>query len=56
VVKPAASAQESGHYEETRHGASLKLTAPIEPGTYELRYVTGTTRSILARARSKSCP
>ncbi len=50
VAKPAASAQEHGHYQETRHGPSLKLTAPIEPGTYELRYVTGTTRTILSRA------
>src|SRR5687767_6681089 len=50
VVKSAASANENGHYQETKHGASLKLTAPIEPGTYELRYVTGTSRTILARA------
>jgi Ca-activated chloride channel family protein len=56
VAKPAASAQEHGHYQETRHGPSLKLTAPVGPGTYELRYVTGTTRTILARAPVEVTP
>ncbi len=56
VVKSAATAQENGHYQETQHGASLKLTAPIEPGLYELRYVTGTTRTILARALIEVMP
>ena len=49
VVKSAAGANENGHYQETERGPSLKITAPIEPGTYELRYVTGTSRTILAR-------
>ena len=34
----------------TRRGSPLELTAPIEPGEVEVRYVTGQSRTILARA------
>lgn len=50
VVRVDASAEAIGNYKETREGASLELTAPIEPGAYEVRYVTGRSRTILGRA------
>ena len=37
-------------YRDTKEGPTLELTAPIEPGAYELRYVTGRSRTVLARA------
>jgi len=38
-------------YAYTRRGNPVKIQAPMTPGTYELRYVTGQSRKILA-ARS----
>jgi hypothetical protein len=37
-------------YAETSGGPVLELIAPVEPGAYELRYVTGRTRRVLGRA------
>jgi len=56
IVQGAASARDHGHYQETQHGASLKLTAPISPGRYELRYVTAQSRTVLARAPIEVLP
>jgi Ca-activated chloride channel family protein len=44
-----APAEAALDYRETRAGAAVELTAPIEPGAYELRYVTGRSRTVLAR-------
>jgi Ca-activated chloride channel family protein len=49
IVLPDANDREYRTYAETRDGRSLVLTAPIEPGTYELRYVSGRSRTVLAR-------
>lgn len=56
IVQGAALAREHGQYQETQHGASLQLTAPISPGSYELRYVTAQSRTVLARAPIEVLP
>ncbi|HEX2839549.1 MAG TPA: hypothetical protein VHN77_15635 [Phycisphaerales bacterium] len=50
IVPSAAPASVNGNYGETQHGPSLELTAPMEPGPFEVRYVTARSRTILARA------
>ncbi|MBW6455614.1 MAG: VWA domain-containing protein [Trueperaceae bacterium] len=47
-----AGAREGAYtsYEYTRRGSPVTLTAPIEPGAYELRYVTGRGSATLASA------
>lgn len=56
LVRHEASAAEYGHYEETKAGSTLELTAPIEPGAYEVRYVTARSRTILGRAPLEVVP
>ncbi len=50
IVRKDAAAGTSGSYRLTREGRSLELTAPIEPGDCEVRYVTGRSQTILGRA------
>ena len=50
VVLAAAPDTASGPYRDTKDGSSLKIIAPIEPGAYEARYVTGRSHTILGRA------
>ena len=50
IVRPASTAATYENYRETRHGASLELTAPIEPGEWEVRYVTAQSRTVLGKA------
>jgi len=47
-----AGAREGAYtsYQYTRSGSPATLTAPIEPGAYELRYVTGRGNATLASA------
>jgi Ca-activated chloride channel family protein len=47
-----AGAREGAYtsYQYTRNGSPATLTAPIEPGAYELRYVTGQGNATLASA------
>ncbi|MBT2968392.1 MAG: VWA domain-containing protein [Candidatus Thiodiazotropha sp. (ex Ctena orbiculata)] len=50
----AISAQDSGvrkyhHYQYTRKGSPVTLHAPDEPGSYEVRYQTGQSYTILAK-------
>jgi Ca-activated chloride channel homolog len=47
-----AGAREGAYtsYEYTRRGSPVTLTAPIEPGAYEIRYVTGRGNATLASA------
>ncbi len=49
IVRPDENPERYGHFAETKGGAELSLTAPMEPGTYELRYVTVRSRTVLAR-------
>lgn len=39
-----------GSFRETKEGAKLELVAPVTPGACEVRYVTGRSRTVLARA------
>lgn len=50
IARQDASADATISYVLTSAGPSLQLTAPIEPGPYELRYITARSRTILARA------
>ncbi|MES1263291.1 MAG: vWA domain-containing protein, partial [Peristeroidobacter soli] len=50
LVKAGASERSFDRYEYTTKGATLTLTAPDVPGTYELRYATGQDYLTLARA------
>ncbi|MBL9033089.1 MAG: hypothetical protein JNM80_15430 [Phycisphaerae bacterium] len=56
VVPTDARAQDHGSYQDTHQGRTLRLTAPTDPGTYEVRYVTGRSRTILARASIEVMP
>lgn len=57
VMKPGAQANDlSFHYAYTTHGTPAKLKAPDQPGDYEVVYLTGQSRTILARAAFKSTP
>lgn len=49
IVRGDAAAEAHGDFAETKDGSSLELTAPIEPGVYEVRYVTARSRTVLAR-------
>lgn len=49
IVRPASGSSEYGSYRETREGAQLELTAPIEPGSWEVRYVAVRSKTVLAR-------
>lgn len=50
IVHADAPADKHGDYRQVAEGPSLSLTAPIEPGAYEVRYVTGRSNTILGRA------
>ena len=53
IVRPTATPAEYENYRETRQGTSLRLTAPIEAGEWEVRYVTARSKTVLGRARLK---
>ena len=50
VVSPDTPEGEHGNYTYTREGSPLDLLMPDEPGLYEIRYVLGQSRGVLARA------
>jgi Ca-activated chloride channel homolog len=50
IVRPGSAAAAYQNYRETREGATLELTAPVEAGEWEVRYVTLKSKTILARA------
>jgi Ca-activated chloride channel family protein len=50
LVRKDAPDDSLGVYRDTREGPTLELTAPIETGEWELRYVTGRSRWVLGRA------
>lgn len=56
IVPAEAPARDHLDYRYTRHGSPGTLVAPLEPGAYELRYLTGMTRGILAQAPIEVTP
>src|SRR5262245_4070377 len=50
IVPAGAADRLYGSYRETREGAELELVAPDVPGACEVRYVTGRSHTVLARA------
>lgn len=49
IVRKDAADRDSGAYALTRDGSPATLTAPIDTGEWELRYVTTRSRTVLAR-------
>lgn len=49
IVKRGAADGEYANYRDTKQGSPLELTAPIEPGEWELRYMTGQGAKVLGR-------
>ncbi len=49
VVPPDAEDKKYGKYVYTKHGNPIKLVMPDQPGTYELRYVSGQSGKVQAR-------
>ena len=56
VVRPEAAPGAYGSYRETRKGSALELQAPDDAGTWEVRYVTSRSKTVLARAELKVKP
>jgi Ca-activated chloride channel family protein len=56
IVRGEARDNNPGNYQLTKQGKPLELTAPIEPGAHELRYVTGRSHTILGRAPVEVVP
>jgi hypothetical protein len=56
IVRSDAGDDMYGNYQETKRGKSLELTAPVEPGAHEVRYITGRSHTILARAPIEVVP
>ena len=56
IVQADAPAEQHGNYRKTTEGSSLELTAPIDPGAHEVRYVTGRSHTILGRALVEVAP
>ncbi|HEX2860354.1 MAG TPA: hypothetical protein VHN79_01890 [Lacunisphaera sp.] len=50
VVKPEAPPSAYTNYTLTERGNPATLTSPVEAGHYEIRYVTGQSKTVLARA------
>jgi len=56
IVRPDAPGDHYENYDETRHGNPLSVTAPIDSGRYELRYVTAKSRTVLAHGGIEILP
>jgi Mg-chelatase subunit ChlD len=57
VLPPSAQERSSGSsYAYTERGNPARLEAPEQPGAYELRYQTGQSDSVLARAALRVTP
>ncbi len=56
IVPVDAGPREYLSYWYTRHGSPTDLEAPLEDGRYELRYMSGRGRKILARAEIEVTP
>jgi hypothetical protein len=49
IVPPAAAANIYQNYTDASKGSPLTVTAPIEPGVFEIRYVAAQGKNVLAR-------
>lgn len=56
LVKPDSAENEMRHHASVRRGKTLRLDTPPEPGSYELRYVTGGKNKVLARRAIEITP
>jgi hypothetical protein len=56
IVGVSAAPGEYANYTETRSGNPLELTAPIEPGEWEVRYVAVRSKTVLGRAPLRVSP
>ena len=56
IVKPGQDAGEYIYYTYTREGSPLKLQAPSDPGTYEVRYILGQGNKLLAKTTIEIMP
>jgi len=56
IVRSEAPATAYLSYKETKDGSTLELTAPIEPGAHEVRYVTRRTHTVLGRTPIEVVP
>ncbi len=56
IVPAGAESREYLSYHYTKNGTPGTLDAPLEPGNYELRYMTGRTRGILSRSPIEVTP
>lgn len=56
IVPKGAPDQAYDAYQLTEKGPSLDLTAPMDPGPHELRYVTGRSKTVLARVEIEVAP
>ena len=56
IVPADAQAHEYLSFYYTKYDSPGTLEAPLEPGSYELRYLTGSSRNILARAAIEVTP
>jgi len=56
ITPTDAPASSYGDYKPTRTGPRVELTAPVEPGPRELRYVAGRAGKILGRAPIEVLP
>lgn len=50
LARPDAPGRDTESYAYTKRGTPVSLQAPKEPGSYEVRYVTGGKHHVLARA------
>ncbi|MEM9556128.1 MAG: hypothetical protein AAGC60_17860 [Acidobacteriota bacterium] len=56
IVPPDTPENEWGNYGYTRRGNPVRVEAPDEPGTYEVRYLTGQTYRMLGSATVTAQP
>ena len=49
IARPGTDRHSRIYYTYTREGSPLKLQVPSEPGTYEVRYLLGKSKAILAQ-------
>ena len=56
IVAGGSTEKETGNYAYTKDGSPASLLAPEEPGSYEVRYLTGQNHTMLAKAPVELLP
>ncbi|HEU5079071.1 MAG TPA: hypothetical protein VFT72_07645 [Opitutaceae bacterium] len=56
IVAPDAPPAKYDHYTATSAGSPLEVTAPIQPGRYEVRYIAERSKTVLGRAQLDVTP